>query len=364
MRNSRLINPRSRLIRTGLPGFVVLAMAWTASWMLAGLEAQETQEAPTYDIYELQHSGPENDWASPHEGEIVRCVGGIVTHKFRQRIVLQDPSLGPAWAAIEVRGYPVYPTGIEVGDQADFDSVYVDEYRGVTVLQYYNASSHAVNSSGNDLPAPLPLSVWNFRYPPHPEDAERYAAMLVALPEHMTIGARDLGHHGDNYEIVSAGGDVAWGSDYANSDIDSTYYVASGDCYMQLTGIIQRYVNDTWDYYQFLPRGVADYIACSAAVPSEERAARLQWIAGGPNPFTDELRFVVELGGEGPVAAEVLEPTGRCIAQLLPGSARSGAVRFSWTGRDAGGRRVPSGIYFICVDAGADRLVRRVSLTR
>ena len=55
--------------------------------------------------------------------------------------------------------------GLEVGDQADFDSVYVDEYRGATVLQYYSASSHVVNSSGNPLPDPIPLSIWDLRYP-------------------------------------------------------------------------------------------------------------------------------------------------------------------------------------------------------
>ncbi len=316
-------------------------------------------DAPPYNIYELEYSDAAHDWESPHYGEIVKCVGGIVTHKFRQRIVLQDPTLGSEWAAIEVRGYPVYPVGLEIGDQADFDSVYVDEYRGVTVLQYYNASSHVVNSSGHPLPDPVHLTVWDLRYPPQPEDTERYTGMLTVIPERVTIGERDLGSHEDNYELVSLGGAIAWASDYGNTDIDSTYYVASGECYQRLVGIPQRYVyEDEWDYYQFLPRGIADYTPCGTDVA--ETAFLVSPTC--PNPFVAPGEIAFALAHPGEVRVEIHDLLGRSVIRLVDGVRSAGPHQIAWDGRDARGRVAPAGIYLVRTEAGGQVQAHRVCL--
>jgi hypothetical protein len=315
-------------------------------------------QAPAYNIYELQHSGPEHDWKSTHMGEIVQCVGGIVTAKFQQRIVLQDPSLGDEWAAIEVRGYPVYPTGIAVGDQVDFDNVYVDEFRGVTTLQYYSASSHVVNSSGHALPAPVPLSVWDVRYPAHPEDTERMAAMLVVVTEQMTIGALDLGAHQDNYELLGVLGETAWGSDYANGDITSTYYVSTGECYARITGIVQRYDNDAeWDYYQLLPRMNADYVPCGTAVePGPDAAAfRLCPLRSNPTRRPAGVRYALARGAQ--VRLEVLDAAGRRVGLLADGWREPGWHEATWSAAD-----VPAGVYFVRLHATGGALLDRLCL--
>ncbi|MBD3235338.1 MAG: hypothetical protein GF330_01375 [Candidatus Eisenbacteria bacterium] len=323
-------------------------------------------EIQTYDIYELQRSGPELDWRSPHAGEIVRCVGGIVTHEFRQRIVLQDPTLGHEWAAIEVRGYPVYPTGIEVGDQVDFDSVYVDEYRGVTVLQYYNASDHQVNASGQCLPDPVSLSVWNLRHPAHPEDAERYAAMLVSVSERVTIGERDLGNHGDNYELCSYLGDTAWGSDYANVDSDSTYYVATGDCYVRLAGIVQRYDNDgEWDYYQLLPRGTEDYIACGAtAVTKRPVGASRRLRVWSATPSSDPTSLMLELPHPAWVRIDLYDASGRWIGRTHEARCPAGHSVLGWRSCGLADRNLPSGIYLLRIRANHQQAAERICLMR
>ncbi len=314
--------------------------------------------APPYNIYELQHSGPELDWKSPHMGEIVKCVGGIVTHKFQQRIVLQDPSLGNAWAAIEVRGYPVYPTGIAVGDQVDFNNVYVDEFRGVTTLQYYSASSHVVNSSGHAPPPPLPISVWDVRYPAYPEDTERMAAMLVVVTEQMTIGAMDLGAHQDNYELLGTLGETAWGSDYANAEIGSTYYVSSGECYARITGIIQRYDNDAeWDYYQLLPRMNLDYVACGTGVDPEPQTAEFRLVLPGSNPGRLPAGIAYELPRGAAVRLEVLDASGRCVDLLVEGWREAGRHELAWDSAVT-----PGGVYFVRLRAAGDDHVQRLCL--
>ncbi len=341
-----------------------LALAALIALAAAGMAPARAQ-APAYNIHELQHSGPELDWKSPHQGEIVKCVGGIVTHKFRQRIVLQDPSLGDEWAAIEVRGYPVYPIGIEIGDQVDFDNVYVDEYRGVTTLQYYSASSHVVNSRGNELPPPLPLSVWDLRYPAHPEDTEKYAAMLVKLNEEVTIGDLDQGAHEDNYELLGQFGEVAYGSDYGNTEITSTYYVASGQCYARIFGIVQRYDDDAqWDYYQLLPRRIADYVACGAAVESERDGAgmRLYPLRSNPSGFPAGIGY--ELAESAPVRLEMLDATGRRVLLLDSGWREAGRHEV-WRPAGVGlDRAVAAGVYFVRLSGPNGKLVWRLCAIR
>jgi hypothetical protein len=363
-----LVRAHAAIARTAPTAPAVLAvlavLAALAALAAAGA-APTGARAPAYDICELQHSGPELDWKSPHQGEIVGCVGGIVTHKFRQRIVLQDPSLGTEWAAIEVRGYPVYPTGIEVGDQVDFDNVYVDEYRGVTTLQYYSASSHVVNSSGHEMPPLRSLSVWDLRYPAHPEDTEKYAAMLVKLDEEVTIGALDLGAHQDNYELLGEFGEIAWGSDYGNIDITSTYHVASGECYARLVGIIQRYDDDAqWDYYQLLPRGNHDYAPCGTDVEVGPGATGLRLSPIGSCPTRLPATIAYELPGDAPVRLEILDAAGRRVLVVDEGWRQVGRHERLLRGTEVAGRVMPGGVYYVRLNAAGEDLVRRLCLVR
>jgi hypothetical protein len=348
-------------------------VSWLVSWVWLPLAVLSfptavRAEAPTYSIYELQVSDAAHDWQSAHFGEIVKCVGGVVTHKFKQRFALQDPTAGSEWAAIEVRGYPVYPSGIEVGDQVDFDSVYVDEFRGATVLQYYSASGHVVNSSGNPLPEPLSLSLWDIRYPAHPEDCERYAAMLVSVAEEITIGALDLGAHLDNYELLGAWGDSAWASDYANTDIDTTYHVESGECYQELVGVLQRYTYEPdWDYYQLLPRGNDDYTLCGTDVAWEpEGREGAIWLAAPcPSPFAAQavIRFGIP-GESADVRVGVFDATGRRLRAWSTRSQGGGLQQVIWDGNDRDGHPVAAGVYFIRLSAGRESVSRRIVCIR
>jgi hypothetical protein len=348
--------------RTGQNRWLMAALVLTM--LVAGGVAGARAQAPAYNIYQLQHSGPEWNWQSPLQGEIVKCTGGIVTHKFRQRIVIQDPSLGSEWAAIEVRGYPVYPTGISIGDQVDFDNVYVDEYRGVTTLQYYSASSHVVNSGGHPLPAPVPVSARTLRYPAHPEDTEKYASMLVSFGGPVSVGDLNQGAHQDNYTLLGQSGDIVWGSDYANTDIDSTYYVSSGDCYVRLVGLVQRYTYDGWDYYQLLPRGIGDYTRCSIAGAGRPEDGGLRLLPTSPNPaaLPARIEFALPLGAS--VRLEVFDVAGRQVALLADGWREPGVHAVTWRGSVGSVAPMPAGIYYVRLSAGSGSVSRPLCITR
>lgn len=237
-----------------------------AGWALLALAGGTlVSRAGAVTILELQHSTAEREWRSAYEGQTVSLTGGVVTHVAGFRITLQDPTLGDAWAGIEIRAYEnEAPLGVvRVGDRVDFHDLLVEEFRGGTIPQFKSYSSFEVLSSGNPPPAPVLVPLADIAHPPDRERCERYEGMLVTI-ENVRIGELDLGKAEDNYEL-SDGTHTAWGSDYYNLDLAvppfPKYYVARGERYARITGVFQEYVNaeEGWDYYQILPRGAGDY---------------------------------------------------------------------------------------------------------
>lgn len=216
-------------------------------------------------IDEIQFSTAGNGWRSPYDGEIVSIVGGIVTHKIGFRITLQDPAAGDMWAGIELRAFEnEAPLGaVSVGDQVDFFDVFVEEFRGGTIPQFKNYSTFSIQSSGHSLPEPITLPVATLADPPQRDLCEPYEGMLVAV-ENVRVGEMDWGKAGDNYELYNETSSM-WASDYANLDLAvppfPTYHVRQGERYARVVGILQEYLypQESWDYYQLLPRGSADY---------------------------------------------------------------------------------------------------------
>jgi len=219
----------------------------------------------TLSIYDVQFSTAQENWRSAYEGDIVSIAGGVVTHQNGSRITLQDPTLGDAWAGIEIRAFEnEAPLGIvSAGDRVDFFDVLVEEFRGGTIPQFMDYSTFEVVSSGNPLPAPVHVPVHDLRLPPDREACEKYEGMVVAV-ENVRVGRLDLGKAEDNYEIFTEA-DTMWASDYCNHDIQvppfPTYFVSRGERYARMAGVFQEYrhPDEGWDYYQILPRGSADY---------------------------------------------------------------------------------------------------------
>jgi hypothetical protein len=68
-----------------------------------------------------------------------------------------------------------------------------------------------------------------------------------------------------------------------------------------------------------------------------------------PNPFNPGTRFEVDLPASGWVQAQVFDGLGRLIRDLDSGQRQAGTHSVEWNGKDDGGRRVSSGIYFFRV---------------
>jgi hypothetical protein len=85
---------------------------------------------------------------------------------------------------------------------------------------------------------------------------------------------------------------------------------------------------------------------------------------GQPNPFGRDVRFGVTLARAGDLEVSIHDLTGRLVVTLHRGAATEGGHTFLWDGRDAGGARVPGGVYFYRARSAGQTLARKVILLR
>ena len=268
-----------RIIPTSI---VVLVLLSQAGCLFA-------DDDPNLSIYDIQYT---TDLAgdSPYKNQIVDCLGGIVTHKFRggyPKLTLYDPSRPDCWGGIQVKDWTSPPDmfdSVQIGDWVSFENVLVeeDDSRGNTILKYYSGNSpeFTVVSTGNPMPTPLRVDLGEITSPRegppldwHVEDhrAEKYEHMWLRI-EKITVTRKDLGKADDNYvlqsfEYPSDPNWSCWAADYMNVDKideDDLYhpYVELGSRFCAVEGILEQYTKivSGWDYYQLLTTTTNDFI--------------------------------------------------------------------------------------------------------
>lgn len=99
---------------------------------------------------------------------------------------------------------------------------------------------------------------------------------------------------------------------------------------------------DNWEMMTYPTPGSSNQ---TTAVPDPEEsleAATLQARLGGGG---DRVEIFLSLPSPGDARLSILDAEGRTAARLFDGSLTAGSHRFAWRGRDATGRRLPSGVY-------------------
>jgi hypothetical protein len=238
--------------------------------------------ADELSIYQIQYTDDPNG-VSPYNGQTIDCLGGICIGKFpgsRPRVVLQDPAYPDGWGGIQVKDWTAGDLfdNVNVGDWVALASVFVEEYRGTTFLQWDTvyASQYTIVSQGNPVPPALEVSVSAIPAPLyHPEDdswyvenhdAELYESMRLIVRD-VTVTAMDLGKAVDNYNLQNAEGDDCWATDYMNEDIGEWGYhpfVSVGQHFCAVGGVLEQYtrISNGWDYYQLVTMTSADLAIC------------------------------------------------------------------------------------------------------
>lgn len=94
------------------------------------------------------------------------------------------------------------------------------------------------------------------------------------------------------------------------------------------------------------------------------RPARAFLAQNVPNPFNPSTRIAFGTAREGMVTLRVFDVTGRLVRVLVNGRLAAGRYEASWDGRDLHGREASSGVYFLQMEAGGIRAVRKMVLMK
>ncbi|HUU85881.1 MAG TPA: hypothetical protein VM243_20475, partial [Phycisphaerae bacterium] len=244
-------------------------------------------QAPT--ICDIQYT-TNADGSSVYDGQVIDCAGGIVVGKYlgnRPRIFLQDPDCPvvladpdcpDGWGGIQVKDwtwpYQLY-NAVQIGDWVELTNVRVEEYVGVTFLQWQPENSPGFTRfPGYLLPPVIPVALDDIPAPiGYPEDrwcvenhdAECYESMRLVVRD-VTVAEMDLGKARDNYVLADSGTHGVWAADYMNGDKvlweDYHPYVETGRHFCAVAGLFEQYTSGRYDYYQLVTLHSDDLAVC------------------------------------------------------------------------------------------------------
>ncbi|HET6350158.1 MAG TPA: FlgD immunoglobulin-like domain containing protein [Candidatus Krumholzibacteria bacterium] len=83
-----------------------------------------------------------------------------------------------------------------------------------------------------------------------------------------------------------------------------------------------------------------------------------------PNPFNPQTTIRYDLPSPEHVRLSIFEVSGRLVRTLVDEDQGGGAHEVVWTGRDDNGRAASSGVYFYVLEAGKQRLTRKLVLLK
>jgi len=83
-----------------------------------------------------------------------------------------------------------------------------------------------------------------------------------------------------------------------------------------------------------------------------------------PNPFNPQTTIAYDIPSASRVRLLVMDVSGRLVRTLVDETQEPGSRSVVWNGRDDAGNAVSSGVYFYVLDAGKERLTRKLVLLK
>jgi hypothetical protein len=126
---------------------------------------------------------------------------------------------------------------------------------------------------------------------------------------------------------------------------DLVFYDTAGDRMIAVGG------PDTFGYYPVPGETwVLTFSGATTGVGDLPKPSTLK-LFGSPNPFTSKIDIEFDLAHRGPATLTIFDIAGRRARSMNVGELGEGHHSVSWTGLNDAGELVPSGIYFIRLDA-------------
>ena len=116
--------------------------------------------------------------------------------------------------------------------------------------------------------------------------------------------------------------------------------------------------------YDNLSCGVIDSLSVSAIGDWPLEQDRGFFLAPLPNPVLRGAVLHLALPESVPASLRILDVTGAVVREWALGTLAGGSHEVRWDGTDEGGNRLPAGVYFAHLRAGADETHRRLLLLR
>ncbi|HFE52976.1 MAG TPA: T9SS type A sorting domain-containing protein, partial [Bacteroidetes bacterium] len=101
-----------------------------------------------------------------------------------------------------------------------------------------------------------------------------------------------------------------------------------------------------------------------AQILDERMAPTKRSLRAYPNPFNSSTRISFSLAQSGRVKVRIYDVRGRLVATLADAVYAAGNHSVVWQSTDRNGAPVPSGIYICRLEAGGERLTRKILLVR
>jgi len=281
-------------------------------------------------------------------------ITGIVTAKFGSLAYLEDAG-APVRGAVTVFAPPGPMT---IGNR----------YTIAGAAQEYQAETEyaAIQYLRDDGPDALPLAVDLPVYIASKDTCdvsqtlvtgEDYECMLVRLTNvrvfQRFVPAPTTGFH-VRAQVPGFEGDTIFVQNFSNAlgayDSLNANYGKKGET-VTVTGVL-HYENGS---FRVAPRSAADIVQVLDVIPAPKALS----FSVFPNP-TRVATLSFSLPQERHVELGVYDVSGREVAQLAKGVLPAGEYTRKWSGRDASGRNVGAGVYFIRLKAGNDVRQSRV----
>lgn len=170
------------------------------------------------------------------------------------------------------------------------------------------------------------------------DSAEAPYGDIVALYDNHcfipTISALDLDTENLFYDIA---GDPDL---LAHTPFDAVYFPVENQGHITITA-------ESFDWFIF----ELEWDPLASVQAGDEAVTDIVLHQNSPNPFefSTSVRFTLREGAH--VNLGVYDVTGRCVATLMDGYVSAGSGQAVWDGRDANGRSVSAGIYFMRLSA-------------
>jgi hypothetical protein len=100
------------------------------------------------------------------------------------------------------------------------------------------------------------------------------------------------------------------------------------------------------------------------AQPAPEAPSALALYPSEPNPANPGTRIRFDLPWRGPARLVLFDVRGRSLRTWMHDQGEPGSFQIHWDGRDDAGREVPTGVYWVSLQAGSERSVRKLTLLR